>query len=247
MDILSVESLSFSYGSGNVLSGVSFRAEKGDFISVLGGNGTGKSTLLKLIVGLLKPSEGVVRLYNKDGAENTDRRGISYISQSAGASKAGFPATVEEIVLANHRRCSLLGGHSKAERERAADCLDVVGLSDLRGKLIGELSGGQQQRVFIARALYSRPDLMLLDEPTAGIDTKTVDTICCLLARLNREQRMTVIMITHDLPSILTHSNKIIMFEGQGMAKMTANDHFQQELTDSANKHTNNNRGIIEV
>jgi len=238
MEILSVESLYFSYGSQEVLIDVSFTAEKGDFISVLGGNGTGKSTLLKIIVGLLKPTGGHVRLYNENGAENADKTGVSYIPQNCGAAKTGFPATVEEIVLANHRRCSVLGGHSRAEKQHADACLDVVGLYGERKKLIGELSGGQQQRVFIARALYSRPSLMLLDEPTAGIDTKTVDTICCLLARLNREQRMTVIMITHDLPSILNHSNKIIMFEGQGRAKITENEHFQQELTDSAFKHT---------
>jgi zinc transport system ATP-binding protein len=207
--ILDINSLSFSYYNTDVLNNITFSLSRGDFLGIIGANGTGKSTLIKLILGLLKPSAGSIRV---NGGK------IGYVSQKANSFNSSFPATVNEVVRANlpvkrfHR--------PTAEQLRAADeAIAEVGMADFGKRLIGQLSGGQQQRVFIARALASKPDLLILDEPTVGVDAKSVETITSLIQSLNR-RGMTIIMTNHDTHSLIALASKLAVLSADGSAEL---------------------------
>jgi zinc transport system ATP-binding protein len=200
--------------------------DKGDFLCVVGTNGTGKSTLLKLILNRLTPVEGEIKLFGELSQKFRDYKKLAYVSQKATDFNADFPATVEEIVsLGLYSRRGLFKPYSKQDREKVRDALERVGMYDYHKKLIGQLSGGQQQRVFIAKALVSDPEIIFLDEPTVGIDIKAVDSICCLLGELN-SAGITIVMVTHDISSILYHSNKVLVLSEDGSGEIMSSKDF---------------------
>lgn len=220
MKILEVKDLSFSYPDKSILHRLSFDVENGDFLCVVGTNGTGKSTLLKLILNILKATEGEIRLFGKTSDKFSDYSKIAYVSQKATAFNRDFPATVEEIVtLGLYSQKGFLKRYNKCDREKVYAALKRVGMYDYKKRKIGNLSGGQQQRVFIAKALVSSPQIIFLDEPTVGIDIKAVDSICCLLGELNKSG-ITIVMVTHDISSILYHSNKVLVLSEDGQGEM---------------------------
>ncbi len=224
MEIVRAEKLCFGYDGVPVLKNLSFTVEKGEFWGVIGANGTGKSTLFRLIMGILSPESGGITLFGKDIGKFREFNRISYVAQKSAVLSGGFPATALETVLSGLAgRLGVMRRSGREEREYALYCLDTVGASDYSRKLLGELSGGQLQRVIIARALAAKPELMLLDEPTIGIDTRSVEDICCLLARLNKEHGLTIAMITHDLVSVLSHAGKVLVFDDEGGADMVDN------------------------
>ncbi len=226
MSLLEVKNLSFSYPDKSILHRLSFSAEQGDFICIAGTNGTGKSTLLKLILNRLAPTEGEIKLFGVLSHKFRDYAKIAYVSQKATDFNADFPATVEEIVsLGLYSRRGLFKPYTKQDRERIRSALEKVGMSDYSGKRIGMLSGGQQQRVFIAKALVSDPEMLFLDEPTVGIDVKAVDSICCLLGELNKAG-LTIVMVTHDISSILYHSNKVLVLSEDGSGELMSSEDF---------------------
>lgn len=226
MNVLEVKDLSFSYPDKSILHRLSFNVEKGDFLCVVGTNGTGKSTLLKLILNILQATEGEIRLLGKTSDKFRDYSKIAYVSQKATAFNRDFPATVEEIVtLGLYSQKGFLKRYNKADREKVDAALKRVGMYDYRKRKIGYLSGGQQQRVFIAKALVSSPEIIFLDEPTVGIDIKAVDSICCLLGELNKSG-ITIVMVTHDISSILYHSNKVLVLSEDGHGEMMPAEEF---------------------
>lgn len=226
MNVLEVRDLSFSYPDKSILHRLSFEVEKGDFICVVGTNGTGKSTLLKLILNILQATEGQIRLLGETSDKFRDYSKIAYVSQKATAFNRDFPATVEEIVkLGLYSKKGFLKFYNKADREKVYSALKRVGMYDYKDRKIGHLSGGQQQRVFIAKALVSEPEIIFLDEPTVGIDIKAVDSICCLLGELNKSG-ITIVMVTHDISSILYHSNKVLVLSEDGQGEMMSADEF---------------------
>lgn len=225
MAVLEVKNLSFSYPDKSILHRLGFKVDKGDFLCIVGTNGTGKSTLLKLILNRLTPVEGEIKLFGELSHKFKDYKKIAYVSQKATDFNADFPATVEEIVsLGLYSRRGLFKPYSKQDKAKVKDALERVGMYDYHNKLIGLLSGGQQQRVFIAKALVSDPEIIFLDEPTVGIDVKAVDSICCLLGELNKSG-LTIVMVTHDISSILYHSNKVLVLSEDGSGEiMSSND-----------------------
>lgn len=226
MNVLEVRDLSFSYPDKSILHRLSFEVEKGDFICVVGTNGTGKSTLLKLILNILQATEGQIRLLGETSDKFRDYSKIAYVSQKATAFNRDFPATVEEIVkLGLYSKKGFLKFYNKTDREKVYSALKRVGMYDYKDRKIGHLSGGQQQRVFIAKALVSEPEIIFLDEPTVGIDIKAVDSICCLLGELNKSG-ITIVMVTHDISSILYHSNKVLVLSEDGQGEMMSADEF---------------------
>lgn len=226
MAILEVKNLSFSYPDKSILHRLSFSVEKNDFLCIVGTNGTGKSTLLKLILNRLTPTEGEVRLFGMNSQKFRDYKKIAYVSQKATDFNADFPATVEEIVsLGLYSRRGLFKLPQKEDKEKVKNALERVGMYDYRTRLIGRLSGGQQQRVFIAKALVSEPEMIFLDEPTVGIDVKAVDSICCLLGELN-SGGLTIVMVTHDISSILYHSNKVLVLSEDGSGEIMSSGDF---------------------
>lgn len=212
-EVIAVKDLSFSYGGSLVINNLSFSVHKGDFVAVIGQNGTGKSTLIKLLLGLLPPLLGHVEVLGNNIKDKPDFSHVAYVAQKAGAFNSDFPATVREVVQsALYNRRGWLHRIGQAERAFAEICLAQVGIMELAQRPIGRLSGGQQQRAFIARALAQKPVLMLLDEPTVGVDITSVSEIGKLLGRLNREQGITIMMVTHDYESIRGATSHILDF-----------------------------------
>ncbi len=229
MSILQVSELCFKYPDKTILENISFSLEKGDFLCIVGTNGTGKSTLLKLILNILKPTKGEIKILGESASKFTSFDKISYVSQKATGFNADFPATVEEIVaLGLYSKKGFLSFPKKSDKLKIESALERVGMKSYSKRLIGKLSGGQQQRVFIAKALVNEPEIIFLDEPTVGIDVKAVDSICCLLGELNKSG-ITIVMVTHDISSILYHSNKVLHLSEDGSAKILASEEFNSQ------------------
>lgn len=192
--IIEVRDLSFAFGTTPVLDEVNLTIRRGDYVCMVGPNGGGKTTLLRLILGLLTPTRGTLRVFGTSPVEA--RRRIGYMPQHAQLD-AQFPVRVRDVVLMGRLRNARLGPFGGDERAKAAAALAEVGLSDYAKRPFSALSGGQRQRVLIARALACEPELLLLDEPTANLDPLVQDEMNDLLRELNR--RLTVILVSHDV------------------------------------------------
>ncbi len=208
--LISVENLSFTLQGREVLRNISFSICAGDFLALMGPNGSGKTTLIRLILGILKPSGGRVILMGKEGDQFTQWDRIGYVPQKATHLDPYFPASVREVVamglLSRKRFPRFLTHGDEASIDQA---LNQVGMADLKNRRIGELSGGQQQRVFIARAILNQPEILFLDEPTAGIDAETQGRFYDMLDELNHQRGITIVLITHDSAIITRHVNKV--------------------------------------
>jgi zinc transport system ATP-binding protein len=190
-----IENISFSYEGPPVLESVSLTVAEGEMLGIVGPNGGGKSTLLKIVLGLLKPDGGKVTVLGHSPREG--RGEIGYVPQSTSFSR-DFPISVEEAVLMGRLgRTRFLGGYTRRDREVATEVMEMTGVCILRERRLGELSGGQLQRVLIARALAGRPQILILDEPTSHMDLRVEEDIFALLKRLNAS--MTIIVVSHDV------------------------------------------------
>lgn len=201
--IVTFEHIFFHYAKEEVLSDIAFAVAPGEYLGIVGSNGSGKTTLLKILLGLLQPTAGTVKLFGTPLTLFREWTKIGYVPQNVFRGDMNFPATVEEVVESGHLgTCrgisSWLGSGVCPEVKRA---LLRAGISPLMKKRIGELSGGERQRVFIARALVSEPELLVLDEPTTGIDALTEKNFYAFLAELN-QSGMTIILVSHDLDAI---------------------------------------------
>jgi zinc transport system ATP-binding protein len=198
---IQLENVNFAYQTDKVLEDITVVIEEGDYVGLVGGNGSGKTTFLKIMLGILRPDSGVVRLFGED--VRTFRRwgDIGYVPQHAARSDAEFPATVKEVVESGVtvRMRRRWFGLDKEDRQAMEWAMEVAEVTHLKERLLGELSGGERQRVFIARALASRPKLLILDEPTAGVDASSQQRFYGFLAQLNRSFGMTIVLISHDL------------------------------------------------
>ena len=210
--VVELENVSFSFNGADVLSDVNLSIQPGDFLAVLGPNGGGKTTLLKLMLGLIAPQKGEVRLFGAPPAQGLER--VGYMPQhSEGAVE--FPITVLEVALMGLLgRRSLGWRHGKQDVARARRALERVGVADLAGRRISSLSGGQRQRVFIARALVTEPALLLLDEPTASVDPDGRGKLYEVLKELNRD--ITIVVVSHDL-SIVWDAVKSVACVNRGL------------------------------
>ena len=203
---ISARNVTFSYGGPPVLESASFTIERGDFASIVGPNGGGKTTLLKLILGLLQPAQGEIRVMNRPASEA--RPLIGYMPQQADLDP-NFPMNVTEIVLMGRLAPRMAPGpFGREDRRLAAGIIEMLGLENVRHRSLAELSGGQRQRVLIARALACQPEILLLDEPTAHLDLHLEDEFLEIVKELN--QRMTVVMVSHDLGFVASCVNRCI-------------------------------------
>ncbi|MEK4629381.1 metal ABC transporter ATP-binding protein [Solibacillus sp. FSL R7-0682] len=201
--LIELKNVSFQYEYTQVLKNISLKVEEGDFLALLGQNGSGKSTLLKLILGLLKPMSGEIYLFGEQASQFNHREWIGYVSQKSNAFNSGFPATVEEVVKSGlTKKAGLFKRLPKDADVLVRRALADVGMEQYAKRNIGQLSGGQQQRVFIARALVAQPKLLILDEPTVGIDHENVQAFYDMLAHLNAHHNMTLILVTHDVDTV---------------------------------------------
>ena len=229
-EIIKVEDLSFAYQGKLILKDIGFVVERDDFLGIIGPNGAGKSTLVKLLLKILTPSKGKIEILGEDIRSFSQWSRVGYVSQKANSFNGDFPATVEEIVGASlSAKTGIFKRKTKDHKNRVYEALEKVGMQDYGKKLIGKLSGGQQQRVFIAKVLVTDPDIMLLDEPTVGIDMKSEEAVYCLLAQLNEELGITIIMVTHDIAAITMHANKLICLSENGMRVHDVNNPITDE------------------
>lgn len=197
--VVSLDNISFSYGNKQVLSNLSFQALQRDFVGLIGANGTGKTTLLRMIVGLLKPERGEIRLFGQPLSRFRDWERIGYVPQKNSFNPL-FPATVREVVLSGlYGRKKIFKRITKADEQKCDEALDVMRITDLAAAKIGQLSGGQQQRVFLARAIVNNPDLLILDEPTIGIDAQTQEEFFRLIRHMHQDHDITFLMVSHDI------------------------------------------------
>lgn len=208
--ILSVNQVSFHYASQPVLEHITLQIKKGDFLGLVGPNGSGKSTLVKILLGLLPPAEGKVNLFGVPLKKFKAWDQIGYVSQKANSFNSGFPATVFEVVsMGLYGKIGLFRFLKKSDKEKIKQTLSSVGMLEFKDRNIGELSGGQQQRVFIARALVSDPEILILDEPTVGVDAASVQAFYELLSHLNKERGITLLLITHDVGAMTSYVTKV--------------------------------------
>jgi zinc transport system ATP-binding protein len=199
-NIIEVRNVSFSYGREEVLKDITFDIHRGDYLGMVGPNGAGKTTLIKIMLGLLPPSTGSVKLFGQELGQFKAWSKIGYVSQKATNFDDNFPATVHDVVImGRYAGRGLLNRITKADRQATKTALEHIDMWSYKDRLIGDLSGGQQQRVFIARSLAAEPEVIFLDEPTTGVDSKTQDDFYTLLRRLNHEFGLTLILVSHDI------------------------------------------------
>lgn len=205
VDLLKVDDISCSYGGMEVLRNISFRVRPGDYLGIVGPNGSGKSTLVKSILGLVPHHSGSVHLFGVEQSAFADWQRIGYLPQRIRFFNPNFPGTVEEIV-----RLGLLAAGENKDGGAVDRAVEMMGIADLKKRLIGDLSGGQQQRVLLARALVNRPQLLILDEPTTALDPETREHFYALLEKVNMQEGTTVLLVTHDTWSIGKYANRFI-------------------------------------
>jgi len=193
--IIEVRDLWFSFNGRPILKDVNLSIQAGDFLAVIGPNGGGKTTLLRLILGLLEPNRGWVRIFGLPPQKAVGR--VGYVPQEVHLDKR-FPISVMDMVLMGRlRHASGRPRYSAADREAAREALERMDMWSLHDRQLGELSGGQRQRVFVARALVAKPSLLLLDEPTAGVDPAHQSEFYTFLRDLN--QTVTIVLVSHDI------------------------------------------------
>ena len=234
--IVELSGVTFGYAATPVVEDVSLSVDAGEYVAVVGPNGSGKSTLMRLMLGLFGPDAGTARLFGEDAARFDDGERVGYVAQQAGAAE-DMPITVREVVKmgrfpyvglgrlsdraladgladdpvrAARRAANVVSGRlTAADWEIVDDALATVGMSAFSDRRIGQLSGGQRQRVFIARALAGEADLLVLDEPTVGVDAESVDAFYDLLGALN-DAGITVLLIEHDLGAVVEHADRVV-------------------------------------
>jgi len=198
--IFDVENLSFSARGQKILSQISFQIFNGDYIAIIGPNGGGKTTLIRMLLGLEKPTSGSIKIFGKDKKEFKKWDKIGYVPQRASLVDANFPATVLDIVkMGRTAKRSFFSKMTQEDKDAVEDAIKKMDIENLKNKMVGTLSGGQRQRVMIARALASKPEILILDEPNTGVDMVSQKRFYGLLSKLNKEENMTILFITHDI------------------------------------------------
>ncbi len=203
--IIEVQDLSFSYNEIPVLKEVNLKIDQGAFVALLGPNGGGKTTLLKLMLGLLKPDRGRIYIFGEPPGKNSHRLG--YMPQHLHYNQ-GFPISVLDAVLMGRLRPARgWSRYTERDREAARQALERVEMWEYKDRRVGELSGGQQQRAFIARALVDEPEVLLLDEPTSSVDTKHQTDLFDILDVLN--ETVTILVVSHDVGIVSSHVKSV--------------------------------------
>ncbi|MGM5485444.1 MAG: metal ABC transporter ATP-binding protein [Nanobdellota archaeon] len=203
MEIISLEDVAFSYGRNELFKGVNLKVKNGEFLGLVGPNGGGKTTLVKIIMGLLRPTKGKVRV--KGLPPEKGRRHLGYISQYE-MIDFDYPITVYEVVIMARQK-GLIHRFSRNDHRLAKDSLRKVGLLELKNRNINELSGGEKQRVFVARALATRPAALVMDEPMANVDIKIQEDFYKLMKKLSKD--MAVVIVEHNLEVLAEYVDRV--------------------------------------
>lgn len=204
-EIIKLDKVSFSYSGKELLKNINLSIYKDDFLGVVGPNGGGKTTLLKLILGLLTPHKGKIKVFGKNPKEG--RSSIGYLSQFKNID-FDFPITAKEIVLLSRVGNKLFKQYSEEDKKKTENALKSLGIWDLRDKKLSELSGGEKQRVFVARALANEPKLLILDEPMSNLDIHIQESFYEILKELN--DRIAIVIVDHDIEMLSKYAKEIV-------------------------------------
>ena len=211
----------FSYNSEPVVRDINFSITPGEFAAILGPNGSGKTTLMKLALGLLKPTSGRVSLFGVPADRFTDWHRVGYVPQRTQATESRFPASVREVVnFGTYSGFDPLAIFKRRRSDRVDEAMEMAGVQTLADRRVSDLSVGQQQRMLIARSLVSRPDLLVMDEPVAGIDAAGEEQFHSMIRRFNRDLGITIVMVSHDIGAVMREAttvaciNRDIVFHG---------------------------------
>lgn len=227
MKLIDCQNLSLSYENTPVVDNISFEVNSGDYLCIVGENGSGKSTLVKTVLGLHEPSGGKIIF-----GEGFSSKNIGYLPQQTTAQK-DFPASVREVVLSGYLSKKRGIFFSKREKQLADDNMKKLDIYSLKNRSYRELSGGQQQRVLLARALCSSDGLLLLDEPVASLDPVVTAEFYALIECLNREEKMTVVMVSHDLLYCASHASHILHVKKSGSFFGSSEQYIESDLFNS--------------
>ncbi|WP_039070453.1 metal ABC transporter ATP-binding protein [Brevibacillus borstelensis] len=228
--VVKLTSVFFQYEEKVVLENINFSLERGDFVGIVGPNGSGKSTLMKLLLGLLPATKGTVELFGQPLSKFRDWSKIGYVAQQVAHGAGGFPATVREVVASGLvGKVGLFRRLQGKHHQKVEEVVERVGLTEKLDQRIGNLSGGQLQRVFIARALVAEPELLILDEPTVGVDQESIEQFYELLRSLKEENGMTMMIVSHDVGVMTQWVNKV--------ACLQRKLHFHGSAHDFAHNH----------
>jgi len=198
--IFDVKNLSFKVRGQEILSDISLQIFNGEYIAIIGPNGGGKTTLIRMLLGLETPTSGEIKLYGKKLKNFKEWHKIGYVPQRASLVDESFPATVLDIVnMGRVSKRSIFSSMDKRDTDAVEDAMRKMDILALKDKMVGTLSGGQRQRVMIARALASKPEILILDEPNTGVDMHSQKNFYALLSKLNKEENITIVFITHDI------------------------------------------------
>lgn len=212
--LIEAKNICLRYGKVKVLEDISFAIERGDFVGLAGPNGAGKTSLAKAILGLIPICSGEIRLFDRIKKQPSDQGKISYLPQNFSSINVIFPASVEEVIvlglLTNKRSPKMI---TKNDWQSVKNIMTELEITHLQKKLISGLSGGQQQKVLLARALISKPEILILDEPSSALDPESRESFFRRLSNLNKQQKTTVILITHDTGYIGKYANKLLYID----------------------------------
>ena len=212
---IELEHVGFAYPGGPpILHDVGLAVERGEFVAIAGPNGGGKTTLLRIALGLERPQSGTAVLFGEPAVHSSQRRRIGYLAQRA---RLGIesPVTVREVVSTGRvPRIGVIGRIGRDDRARVGEAIERVGLDGLADRPITTLSGGQQQRALIAKALAGEPDLLVLDEPTAGVDVDAQEALAALLNELHRELGATVLLVSHEFGAVERYVERLVLVRG---------------------------------
>ncbi len=211
---LKLSGISFVANGIPILSDMSFEIACGEYVGLVGPNGGGKTTLLRMVLGLERPTRGTIAIHGTTEALEKQRAKIGYVPQRISLDAGGFPATVKEVVGTG---CTQRSGRITRSRcdTVVTESLERLDITHLSSKLIGELSGGERQKVYIARALAAGATALILDEPTVGIDAPSTESFYALLAELNQKEGMTVILVSHDIDVVAREARTVLCVNGR--------------------------------
>ncbi len=220
--VLEFDEVWFGYDGEIAVQDITFSVTRGEFMAVLGPNGSGKTTLLKLALGLIKPQRGSVKIFGKDPRSFDDWPRVGYVPQRVEAVQTRFPATAREVVSYGlYRGFNPFRMFRSSAKKQVEEALELVGIPELADRRVSDMSVGQQQRMLIARSLIRQPELLLMDEPVAGVDAAGQEAFHALVRRLNSEMGMTVMLISHDIGAVMREAttcaciNREIVFHGE--------------------------------
>jgi len=229
--IIEVNNLRYSVNGATVLEDISFQVKEGEYLGIIGPNGGGKTTLLKLILGLIKPNHGTIRVMGHNIQTLKDKSMIGYVPQRAAQVEFSFPATVTEVVQSGRTaRLGVLNHLSRTDKEAIQKAMEIADVYSLKNKLIQNLSGGERQRVFIARALAGEPKVIFLDEPTSGVDVASQDKFYKFLSSLNKDLGLTVVFVSHDLDAVANEVSSVLCLNKRLVCHGPPRDYIKTEF-----------------